>query len=55
MRCMNCGWENPENLAKCEKCNSPLGHHPVSKPEPEPERDPIFVNLTYFCIINSQV
>lgn len=41
MRCMNCGWENPENLAKCEKCNSPLGHHPVSKPEPEPERDPI--------------
>lgn len=35
MRCMNCGWENPENLAKCEKCNSPLGHHSVSKPEPE--------------------
>ena len=39
MRCMNCGWENPENLVKCEKCNSPLGHHPESKSEPA--RDPI--------------
>lgn len=35
MRCMNCGWENPDNLTKCEKCNSPLnvnrslGHKPV--------------------------
>jgi len=24
MRCKNCGWENPDNLTKCEKCNSPL-------------------------------
>lgn len=24
MRCTNCGWENPENAARCEKCNSPL-------------------------------
>lgn len=24
MRCINCGWENPSNLQRCEKCNSPL-------------------------------
>ena len=24
MRCKNCGWENPINNAKCEKCNAPL-------------------------------
>ena len=22
MRCKNCGWENPANKAKCEKCNT---------------------------------
>lgn len=25
MRCKNCGWENPNGLTKCEKCNTPLG------------------------------
>jgi hypothetical protein len=24
MRCKNCGWENPDNLTRCEKCNTPL-------------------------------
>lgn len=24
MRCKNCGWENPNGLTKCEKCNTPL-------------------------------
>lgn len=24
MRCNNCGWENPDNNSRCEKCNSPL-------------------------------
>lgn len=24
MRCYNCGWNNPDNLTKCEKCNQPL-------------------------------
>ena len=24
MRCNNCGWENPPNKIKCEKCNAPL-------------------------------
>jgi hypothetical protein len=24
MRCNNCGWENPESLRRCEKCNAPL-------------------------------
>ena len=26
MRCKNCGWENPENKVKCEKCNAPLAN-----------------------------
>jgi len=24
MRCNNCGWNNPQGNAKCEKCNVPL-------------------------------
>ena len=24
MRCKNCGWENPDNLTRCEKCSTPL-------------------------------
>lgn len=24
MRCNNCGWDNPNGLTKCEKCNTPL-------------------------------
>lgn len=24
MRCNNCGWENPNGLTRCEKCNAPL-------------------------------
>lgn len=24
MRCKNCGWENPDNFSKCEKCDAPL-------------------------------
>lgn len=24
MRCKNCGWENPDHLTRCEKCNTPL-------------------------------
>jgi predicted ATP-dependent serine protease len=24
MRCKNCGWENPNGLTKCEKCNTPV-------------------------------
>lgn len=39
---MNCGWENPANLHKCEKCNSPLESNiahdaPVHHPSPEHE------------------
>jgi len=25
MRCKNCGWDNPNDNVKCEKCNAPLG------------------------------
>lgn len=31
MRCNNCGWENPDNLSKCEKCGNAL---PDKKPQP---------------------
>lgn len=24
MRCKNCGWDNPDGLTRCEKCNTPL-------------------------------
>lgn len=24
MRCKNCGWDNPNGLTKCEKCDTPL-------------------------------
>lgn len=24
MRCINCGWENPNDTKNCEKCNTPL-------------------------------
>ncbi len=24
MRCNNCGWDNPDSLDRCQKCNQPL-------------------------------
>lgn len=24
MRCINCGWNNPDGLRRCQKCNQPL-------------------------------
>jgi len=24
MRCINCGWNNPDGLQRCQKCNQPL-------------------------------
>ena len=24
MRCNNCGWDNPDNSQRCEKCNAPM-------------------------------
>lgn len=32
MRCKNCGWENPENIEKCEKCHAELGASPNGNP-----------------------
>ncbi len=48
MRCTNCGWDNPDENVRCEKCNSPLGNK-VNNEEPtvlgktvlETERDSI--------------
>ena len=40
MRCMNCGWENPENVNKCEKCNTLLGTANVEQPKPLQEQQP---------------
>ncbi|MBQ7258913.1 MAG: FHA domain-containing protein [Paludibacteraceae bacterium] len=30
MRCKNCGWENPDHLTRCEKCNTPLESAPFN-------------------------
>ena len=27
MKCRNCGWDNPQGNAKCEKCNAPLSDY----------------------------
>lgn len=24
MRCINCGWNNPDNVDRCQKCNQPM-------------------------------
>lgn len=32
MRCKNCGWDNPDNLTRCEKCDAPL-QNGASKPQ----------------------
>lgn len=34
MRCKNCGWVNPANNAKCEKCNVPLSSQVVEPDAP---------------------
>jgi|GEM_PF-5192356 len=31
MRCKNCGWDNPDENTKCEKCNAPLNFTLVAK------------------------
>ena len=31
MRCKNCGWENPDNAIRCEKCNAPLSGSMVDR------------------------
>ena len=35
MRCKNCGWENPANNLKCEKCNASLAAGLINKAAPE--------------------
>lgn len=35
MRCRNCGWDNPENNAKSEKCNAPLDGSMMYEHQPE--------------------
>lgn len=32
MRCTNCGWDNSNNLMRCEKCNAPLNGSIVEGP-----------------------
>lgn len=34
MRCKNCGWTNPDNAERCEKCNRPLITSTVSSSAP---------------------
>jgi predicted ATP-dependent serine protease len=30
MRCDNCGWKNPQDNARCAKCNAPLSNEEPS-------------------------
>lgn len=38
MRCNNCGWNNPDNLHRCEKCNAPLQGSMVANDNASPQR-----------------
>ncbi|MFZ4401305.1 MAG: FHA domain-containing protein [Bacteroidales bacterium] len=38
MRCNNCGWDNPSNAQRCEKCNAPMQGSMV-KPSSDENRD----------------
>ena len=38
MRCKNCGWDNPANNIKCEKCNASFAGLNI---KPEPENPPL--------------
>lgn len=46
MRCKNCGWENPANQPKCEKCNAPLNGSMIeNNVPPRPSYSPIAESL----------
>lgn len=38
MRCINCGWNNPDGLKRCQKCNQPLPVAPVAKEQKPTEK-----------------
>lgn len=42
MRCKNCGWDNPNGVTTCEKCNSPLdfGYEERNSYSPTPNYGP---------------
>lgn len=41
MRCDNCGWNNPDNLDKCQKCNQDLIPPTVAAPVVPPVAAPV--------------
>ncbi len=42
MRCSNCGWDNPDQNTKCEKCDAPLENELISKLKGLPREIPEF-------------
>ena len=38
MRCINCGWNNPDGLNRCQKCNQPLPVVPVAEERKSAEK-----------------
>ncbi|MDE6648970.1 MAG: zinc ribbon domain-containing protein [Muribaculaceae bacterium] len=55
MRCKNCGWENPDGLTKCEKCNGSLNeassvHNPTT-----PVSDRMRSTVSEGVIFNDQI
>ena len=50
MRCKNCGWNNPENISMCEKCNAPLNapvQHESTEPISENLRSTVSENVAF--------
>jgi hypothetical protein len=41
MRCKNCGWDNPSEKLKCEKCNAPLSKSIINTVDLLPEKESI--------------
>lgn len=47
MRCKNCGWDNPSNVSKCEKCNAPLSGSMIDRDkQPIQVQEPTNLNST---------
>lgn len=44
MRCKNCGWENPPEKQKCEKCNAPLNGS-MAENTPSEQNSPVLETL----------
>ena len=54
MRCKNCGWENPDGLTKCEKCNGILNEASSEHNPTTPVSDRMRSTISEGVIFNDQ-